>query len=95
MRLRIDCRTTAATRCRGTLTLKARLPGGRGRTTTIARRSYSVATGRRTLTLRLRLPARRALRTRATLAATVTLVTRQAGGATRSRARRVVLVRRR
>ncbi len=56
VRLRIDCRTTAATRCRGTLTLKARLPRGRGRTTTIARRTYSVATGRRTLTLRLRLP---------------------------------------
>jgi carboxypeptidase T len=95
VRLRIDCRTTAATRCRGTLTLKARLPGGRGRTTTIARLNYSVAAGRRTLTVRLRLPARRALRTRATIAATATLATRQASGATSSRARRVVLVRQR
>ena len=95
VRLRIDCRTTAPTRCRGTLTLKARLPGGRGRTTTIARVAYSVAAGRRTLTLRLRLPARRALRTRATLAATATLATRQAGGSTTARSRRVVLVRRR
>ena len=95
VRMRIDCRTTATTRCRGTLTLKARLPGGRGAMTTIARASYSVATGRRTLTLRLRRPARRLLRTRATLAATATLVTRQPSGSTRSRVRRVVLVRRR
>ena len=95
VRLRVDCRTTAATRCRGALTLKARLPGGRGRATTIARASYAVATGRRTLTLRLRLPARRVLRTRTTLAAAVTLVTRQPSGSTRSRARRVMLVRRR
>jgi len=95
VRLRIDCRTTATTGCRGTLTLKARLPGGRGRTTTIARRSYAVAPGRRTLTLRLRLPARRALRTRVTLAVTATLATRQPSGATRVRGHRVVLVRRR
>jgi hypothetical protein len=95
VRLRINCRTTAATRCRGTLTLRARLPGGRGAMTTIARARYSVAAGRRTLTLRLRPPARHVLRTRATLAATATLVTRQAGGSTRSRARRVVLIRRR
>ena len=95
VRLRIDCRTTAPSRCRGTLTLKARLPGGRGRTATIARVAYSLAAGRTTITLRLRLPARRALRTRATLAATATLATRQAGGATTARSRRVVLVRRR
>ena len=78
LRVRLDCRTTGTTRCRGTLTLKARLPGGRGRTTTIARRSYSVAAGRRTLTLRLRAPARRALRARGPLAATATVTTRQA-----------------
>ena len=95
LRVRLTCRTTGTTRCRGTLTVKARLPGGRGRTTTIARRSYSVAAGRRTLTLRLRAPARRALRARGRLAATATVTTRQASAPTRSRSRRVVLVRRR
>jgi hypothetical protein len=95
VRLRLDCRPTGATRCRGRLTLEARLPGGRGRTTTIARLTYSLAAGRRTLTLRLRLPARRALRTRRTLAATATLATRQPRGATTSRSRALVLVRRR
>lgn len=95
VRLRIECRARATTRCRGTITLRARLPGGRGRATTIARASYSVAAGRRTITLRLRRPARRALRSRATLAATATLATRQSSTAASSRSRRVVLVRRR
>lgn len=95
LRLRLRCATTATPRCRGTVTLRARLPGGRGRTTTIARASYVVAAGSRTLTLRLRSPARRALRTRATIAATATVTTRQPSGATRSRSRRVTLVRRR
>ncbi len=95
VRLRLQCRTTATARCRGTVTLRARLPGGRGRTTTIARTSYSMAAGGRTLTLRLRLAARRALRTRASLSATATVATRQPSGAIRSRSQRLVLVRRR
>ena len=95
LRLRVNCRTTGTTRCRGTITLKARLPGGRGRNTTIARLTYAVAAGRKTLTLRVRLPGRRALRARATLAATATLATRQPSGAIRSTSRRIVLVRRR
>jgi hypothetical protein len=95
VRLRLDCRLTRATRCRGTLTLKARLPGNRGRATTVARRTYSVAAGRRTVTLRLRAPARRALRTRRTLAVSTTIATLQPNGSTRSRSHRVVLVRRR
>ena len=95
VRLRIRCRAAAAQRCRGTLVLKARLGRRGGRTTTIARRSYSVSAGTRTVTLALRRPARRALRTRTTLAATVTVATRQRDGSTRSRSRRVTLVRRR
>jgi hypothetical protein len=94
VRLRLNCRATAPARCRGTITLKARLPGGRGRATTIARASYSVAAGRRTLTLRLRAAARRALRARATIAATAAVLTRQRNGFSRARGHRVVLVRR-
>jgi hypothetical protein len=95
VRLRLECRATAMTRCRGLLTLKARLPGDRGRTTTIARAIYAVGAGRRTLTLRLRAPARRALRARATIAATAAVLTRQRNGFSRARGHRVVLVRRR
>ena len=95
VRLRLRCRTTALSRCRGTITLRARLPGGRGRRTTVARATYAVATGTRTVTLRLRAPARRALRRRGTLAVTVAVATRQPSGATTSRSRRVTLVRRR
>jgi hypothetical protein len=92
VRLRVRCRTTATPRCRGTITLRARLPGGRA---TIARASYSVAAGTRTLTLTLSAAARRVLRRRSSLAATVIVVTRQPDGATRSRSSRVTLVRRR
>jgi hypothetical protein len=95
VRLRLNCRATAPARCRGTITLKARLPGGRGRATIIARLSYSVGAGRRTITLRLRAPARRALRARGTMATTAAVVTRQPNGTSRARSHRVVLVRRR
>jgi hypothetical protein len=95
--VRLNCRTaaTATARCRGTLTLKARLPGGGGRLTTIARASYAIPAGRRTLTLRLRAPARRALRTRAALAVSAIVATRQPNGSITPRSHRVVLVRRR
>ena len=95
VRLRLNCRATAPARCRGTITLKARLPGGRGRATTIARRTYAVGAGTRTVTLRLRAPARRALRARGTITATAAVMTRQANGSSRGRSHRVVLVRRR
>lgn len=94
MRLRVRCRTTGTAKCRGTITLRARLPGRRGRST-IARVSYVVAAGTKTLRLRLRAAARRALRTRNELSAAVTIATRQPSGATRSRSRRITLVRRR
>ena len=95
VRLRLRCRTTAARGCRGTVTLRTRLPGGRGRTTTIARASYvAAADTRRTVTMRLRASARRALRARARLAATVAVTTRQPDGSSRSRSRHVALVRR-
>jgi len=94
LRLRLRCTTTGTPRCRGSVTLRARLPGRRERTT-IARLGYDVAAGTRTLTLRLRSPARRALRTRSTLAATAVVATRQPNGSTRSRNRSVTLVRRR
>jgi hypothetical protein len=90
----VRCRTTGTAKCRGTITLTARLPGRRGRST-IARVSYVVAAGTKTLRLRLRAAARRALRTRNELAAAVTIATRQPSGATRSRSRRITLVRRR
>ena len=92
VRLRLDCRATGTARCRGTLTLKARLSGGRGRATTVARRTFSVAAGGRTVTLHLRRPARRALRARATLSASVTTTTHQPDGSATTRSRRVVLV---
>ena len=93
-RLRVRCRPGSARTCRGTITLKARLPGS-GRTTTIGRASYAIGAGTRTVTIRLRASARRALRSRSRIAATVTVATRQASGAaTRSRSRRVTLVRR-
>ena len=95
LRLRLRCRTVLVARCRGTLALKARLPGGRGRATTIVRASYDFAAGVRTMTLRLGRSARRALRRRGTLSATLTLVTRQPSRSTTSRSRRVTLVRRR
>lgn len=91
VRLRLRCRTTTMGRCRGTLTLRARLPGGRGRTATIARASFAAAAGARTLTLRLRTRAHRALRARTRLAATSTVATRQPGGASTSRSRRITL----
>lgn len=94
VRLRVRCRPGSARACRGTITLKARLPGARGRTT-IGRASYAIGAGTRTITVRLRAAARRALRGRARIAATVTVATRQPSGSTRSRSRRVTLVRRR
>jgi hypothetical protein len=65
------------------VTLKARLPGHR-RAQTIARTSYVVAAGAKTITLHLRVAARRALRARRSLAATSTVTTRQSSGPART-----------
>ena len=93
LRLRVNCRTTGTTRCRGTITLKARLPGGRGRNTTIARRpTPSPPAAGRSRCACASPPAERcgpAPRS----PRRPPLATRQPSGAIRSRSRRVVLVR--
>jgi hypothetical protein len=65
------------------------------RAAVIARRTLSLATGTRTLTLRLRAAARRALRGRRSLAVTATVTTMRAGRAAVSQRSRVTLRRRR
>ncbi len=89
--LSVRCTASAAGRCRGTATLRSRLPGAR-RASTVARRSYVLAAGTKKITLQLRVAARRALRARRSLSATATITTRQDGAAAKTSARQVKLV---
>jgi len=73
--------------------LLARLAGKR-RATTIARAPYVLSRSTKTVGLRARLPARRALRRRSSLTATAKVTTRHAGARSGSRSKRVKLVRR-
>ena len=90
VRLRVRCRAETAARCTGAVVLKARLRPT-ARATIIARRTLSLAAGTRSVTLRLRVAARRALRGRRSLAATATVTTLRAGRPAASRSSRVTL----
>jgi carboxypeptidase T len=94
VRVRLRCAAPAGARCDGTLRLRTRLPGAR-RETTLAATSFAFAAATRTVTVRLGLTARRALRRRGTLRATIVVATRQDEGAPRTRRLRVTLARRR
>ena len=88
------CATVAATHCRGTAKLRARLPGSRA-IVTIAKTNYAVAAGARTVTLRLGPKSRRALRRRNAITVTAVVTTHQdASGTDTTSTARVKLVRR-
>ena len=93
VRLRVRCVPTDAARCRGTIKLRARLPGGRG-IVTIAKTYYVVPAGTSSVTLRLGPKSRRALRRRTAITVTAIVTTFQEQSATEtSSSARVRLVR--
>jgi hypothetical protein len=94
IRLRMRCVATEPKRCRGSITLKVRLPGRR-KAAVVAFKQYTIAGGSKIVNLRLRTPALRALRRRGKLTATMRITTRQDGGAATQAAARITLVRRR
>jgi hypothetical protein len=95
VRLRMRCATIVATRCRGTVKLRARLPGART-TATIAKSNYAMVTGTASLNVRLGPKSRRALRRRTAITVTAIVTTHQdQSGADTSSSARVKLVRKR
>ena len=94
IRLRMRCVATEPKRCRGSVTLKVRMPGRR-KASVIAFKQYAIAGGSKVVNLRLRTPALRALRRRGRLTATTRITTRQDGGAATSSSGRITLVRKR
>jgi len=91
VKLFVRCTASPAGRCRGTVTLRAKLPRAR-RASTVARRTYVLAAGTKAITLQLRAAARRALRARRSLSTSATITTRRDGAAAKSSTRRVKLV---
>ena len=95
LRLRVRCAATVTTLCRGTIKIRARLPGSK-KLVTIAATNYVVAAGARSVALRLGPTARRALRRRTAITVTAIVATRQDdSGASTAQSTRVKLVRQR
>jgi hypothetical protein len=93
VRLRVHCATVVATHCRGTIKLRARLPGSR-KVVTIAKANYAIRTGTGRIALRLGPKSARALRRRTAITVTALVTTHQdESGADTSFSVRVKLVR--